>query len=179
MPYLVRCYPGVSEALVELRATGWRVGIVTNGMADNQLGKLQQTGLADAVNGYAVSGAEGIRKPESQLFHIAAERCGTNLAEGVWMVGDNLIADLQSAQAAPACARSGSTEGRGQATSTEPTTSSATSSKASPSCARFRRRSNGARALRRWKAGFKWRGLGGQTAYYPTPSHSEGVLSRE
>ncbi|WP_049567298.1 HAD family hydrolase [Nonomuraea sp. SBT364] len=100
MPHLVRCYPGVPAALAELRAAGWRVGIVTNGMADNQLGKLQRTGLADAVDGYAVSGVEGIRKPESQLFHIAAERCGASLAEGGWMVGDNLIADVQGAQAA-------------------------------------------------------------------------------
>ncbi|WP_240778036.1 HAD family hydrolase [Nonomuraea basaltis] len=70
------------------------MGIVTNGMADNQLGKLQRTGLADAVDGYAVSGVEGIRKPETGLFEIAAQRCGTSLAEGGWMVGDNLIADM-------------------------------------------------------------------------------------
>jgi putative hydrolase of the HAD superfamily len=100
IPNLVRCYPGVPEALAELRAAGWQVGIVTNGMADNQLGKLQRTGLADAVDGYAVSGVEGVRKPESGLFHIAAERCGADLAEGGWMVGDNLIADIQGAQGA-------------------------------------------------------------------------------
>ncbi|WP_219500152.1 HAD family hydrolase [Nonomuraea ceibae] len=99
IPHLVRCYPGVREALTELRAAGWRVGIVTNGMADNQLAKLQRTGLADAVDGYAVSGVEGIRKPESRLFHIAAERCGASIAEGGWMVGDNLIADIQGGQA--------------------------------------------------------------------------------
>ncbi|MEV0196129.1 HAD family hydrolase [Nonomuraea sp. NPDC050691] len=89
MPHLVRCYPGVLPGLAELRAEGWRVGIVTNGMADNQLGKLRRTGLADAVDGYAVSGVEGIRKPQARLFHIAAERCGASLAQGGWMVGDN------------------------------------------------------------------------------------------
>ncbi|WP_237105573.1 HAD family hydrolase [Nonomuraea sp. MG754425] len=100
MPHLVQCYPGVLAGLAELRATGWRVGIVTNGMADNQLGKLRRTGLADAVDGYAVSGVEGIRKPETGLFEVAAQRCGTNLAEGGWMVGDNFIADIQGAQTA-------------------------------------------------------------------------------
>ncbi|WP_326634836.1 HAD family hydrolase [Nonomuraea fuscirosea] len=100
MPHLVRCYPGVPEALAELRAAGWRVGIVTNGMADNQLGKLRRTGLAEVVDGYAVSGAEGISKPDSALFHIAAERCGASLTEGGWMVGDNPIADVQGAQTA-------------------------------------------------------------------------------
>ncbi|TDE41655.1 HAD family hydrolase [Nonomuraea mesophila] len=100
MPHLVQCYPGVLAALADLRAAGWRVGIVTNGMADNQLGKLHQTGLADAVDGYAVSGVEGIRKPETGLFEIAAQRCGTSLDGGGWMVGDNLIADVQGGQAA-------------------------------------------------------------------------------
>ncbi|MGW7477100.1 HAD family hydrolase [Nonomuraea muscovyensis] len=100
MPHLVRCYPGVVDGLIELRAAGWRVGIVTNGMADNQLGKLRRTGLADAVDGYAVSGVEGIRKPDSRLFHLAAQRCGATLAEGGWMVGDNLVADVAGAQAA-------------------------------------------------------------------------------
>ncbi|MET7459592.1 HAD family hydrolase [Nonomuraea sp. NPDC005501] len=100
MPHLVRCYPGVLAGLAEMRTEGWRVGIVTNGMADNQLGKLRRTGLADAVDGYAVSGVEGIRKPQARLFHIAAERCGASLARGGWMVGDNLISDMEGARTA-------------------------------------------------------------------------------
>ncbi|GAA1647990.1 hypothetical protein GCM10009733_051360 [Nonomuraea maheshkhaliensis] len=100
MPDLVRCYPGVLAGIAGLRGAGWRVGIVTNGMADNQLGKLRRTGLAGAVDGYAVSGADGVRKPEIGLFEIAAERCGASLARGGWMVGDNLIADIAGAQAA-------------------------------------------------------------------------------
>ncbi|MEV4552899.1 HAD family hydrolase [Nonomuraea wenchangensis] len=101
MPHLVQCYPGVLAGIAGLRSAGWLVGIVTNGMADNQLGKLRRTGLADEVDGYAVSGVEGIRKPDSGLFEIAAQRCGTSLAaEGGWMVGDSLIADVEGGQAA-------------------------------------------------------------------------------
>ncbi|GAA2211413.1 HAD family hydrolase [Nonomuraea monospora] len=100
MPYLVRCYPGVLSGLDELRAAGWLVGIITNGMADNQLGKLRRTGLAESVDGYAVSGVEGIRKPDARLFQIAAQRCGASLTEGGWMVGDNLVTDIAGAQAA-------------------------------------------------------------------------------
>ncbi|MEV4751671.1 HAD family hydrolase [Streptosporangium sp. NPDC049248] len=55
MPHLVQCRPEVIDALAGLRASGWRVGIVTNGTADNQLGKLQRTGLVDVVDGYALS----------------------------------------------------------------------------------------------------------------------------
>ncbi|MFF3671845.1 HAD family hydrolase [Microtetraspora malaysiensis] len=64
MAYLVRCRPEVLDALARLRAAGWRVAIVTNGTADNQLRKLWRTGLAEAVDAYALSGAEGIRKPD-------------------------------------------------------------------------------------------------------------------
>ncbi|MCG5220429.1 HAD family hydrolase [Streptosporangium sp. KLBMP 9127] len=100
MPDLVRCRPEVMAGLARLRSAGWRVGIVTNGTADNQLGKIQRTGLADAVDGYALSGVEGIRKPDVGLFEVAAKRCGVSLADGGWMVGDNLVADIAGGRAA-------------------------------------------------------------------------------
>ncbi|MEU8269495.1 HAD family hydrolase [Sphaerisporangium sp. NPDC049002] len=100
MPDLVRCRPKVLHGLAQLRASGWRVAIVTNGTADNQLGKIQQTGLAEAVDAYALSGAEGIRKPDVALFEIAAKRCGMTLAGGGWVIGDNLTADIAGGRAA-------------------------------------------------------------------------------
>ncbi|MFI7034252.1 HAD family hydrolase [Microbispora rosea] len=100
MPYLVRCRPEVLDGLGQLRASGWRVAIVTNGTADNQLGKIQQTGLAEAVDAFALSGAEGIRKPDIGLFEIAAKRCGVTLDRGGWMIGDNLTADITGGRAA-------------------------------------------------------------------------------
>jgi HAD superfamily hydrolase (TIGR01549 family) len=100
MPHLVECRPQVIAALTELRALGWRVGIVTNGTADNQFGKIQRTGLVDAVDGYALSGMEGIRKPDTGLFEIAARRCGADLAGGGWMVGDHPVADIRGGHTA-------------------------------------------------------------------------------
>ncbi|MEV8636989.1 HAD family hydrolase [Streptosporangium sp. NPDC051023] len=100
MPHLVHCRPEVVTGLTELRAAGWRVGIVTNGTADNQLGKIQRTGLAEVVDGYALSGIEGIRKPETGLFEIAARRCGASLTEEGWMVGDHLTKDIAGGRAA-------------------------------------------------------------------------------
>ncbi|WP_326645076.1 HAD family hydrolase [Streptosporangium sp. NBC_01755] len=100
MPYLVHCRPEVMDGLSRLRASGWRVAIVTNGTADNQLGKIQRTGLAEAVDAYALSGVDGIRKPDIGLFEVAAQRCGMTLEGGGWMVGDNLVADIGGGQAA-------------------------------------------------------------------------------
>ncbi|MGV9778844.1 HAD family hydrolase [Streptosporangium sp. NPDC003464] len=100
MPYLVRCRPGVMDGLARLRAAGWKIAIVTNGTADNQLGKIQRTGLVESVDAYALSGLEGIRKPDVGLFEIAARRCGMDLAGGGWMVGDHLVADIGGGRAA-------------------------------------------------------------------------------
>ncbi|MFD8530499.1 HAD family hydrolase [Streptosporangium canum] len=100
MPYLVRCRPEVMDGLSRLRASGWKVAIVTNGTADNQLGKIQRTGLAEAVDAYALSGVDGIRKPDIGLFEVAAKRCGAVLADGGWMIGDHLVADIGGGRAA-------------------------------------------------------------------------------
>ncbi|GLW10101.1 hypothetical protein Misp01_52300 [Microtetraspora sp. NBRC 13810] len=100
MPYLVHCPSEVLAGLSRLRASGWLVAIVTNGMADNQLGKIRRSGLADVVDAWALSGAQGIRKPEVELFQIAATRCGVTLDGGGWMIGDNLVADIAGGCAA-------------------------------------------------------------------------------
>nr|WP_241827127.1 HAD family hydrolase [Streptomyces graminilatus] len=100
MPDLVRCDPKVLDGLAQLRASGWRVGIVSNGMADNQLMKIERTGLGDQVDACCVSGEVGIRKPDVRIFRLAAERCGMALADGGWMVGDNPEHDIAGGRAA-------------------------------------------------------------------------------
>lgn len=94
LPHLVTCRPAVLESLDRLRLSGWRVGIVTNGMTDNQSGKIHHSGLVDRVDGWAISDAEGFRKPAAELFGIAADRCGASLADGGWMVGDDVENDV-------------------------------------------------------------------------------------
>ncbi|NRQ38143.1 HAD-IA family hydrolase [Nonomuraea sp. NN258] len=100
LPYLVSCPVEVLDGLDRLRRAGWAVGIVTNGMADNQAGKIQRTGLAERVDGWAISGAEGVAKPDRRLFEIGARRCGARLAEGGWMVGDDPLKDIAGGRAA-------------------------------------------------------------------------------
>ncbi|MGJ6968851.1 HAD family hydrolase [Streptosporangium sp. G11] len=76
------------------------MAVVTNGTADNQLEKIRHTGLAEAVDAWAFSGAEGVRKPAVGLFAIAAQRCGVTLADGGWVIGDNPVADIAGGRAA-------------------------------------------------------------------------------
>lgn len=100
MPELVRCFPGTHDALRALRDAGWLIGIVTNGRADNQVGKIRRAGLADLVDAWAVSGELGIRKPDIRIFEAGATGCGVALADGGWMVGDNPAADIDGGRGA-------------------------------------------------------------------------------
>ncbi|MYW97487.1 HAD family hydrolase [Amycolatopsis rubida] len=94
IPQLVQLYPGVLDDLGTLRAAGWRIGIVTNGMRDNQLAKIHRTGLANAIDGYCISAAAGLRKPDPRLFRLAARNRGTTLAPGDWVIGDSPGLDI-------------------------------------------------------------------------------------
>jgi len=94
MAELVTIRPAVLDALDRMRAEGWRLGIVTNGVARGQLAKVAAVGLLDHVDTCVVSGEEGVHKPDVRLFEIAAQRCGMSLVDGGWMTGDSRYADI-------------------------------------------------------------------------------------
>ncbi|EWM19567.1 HAD family hydrolase [Kutzneria sp. 744] len=97
-PTLVPAYDGMLDGLKQLRAAGWRIGVVTNGYEDVQTLTLTSSGIAEHVDGWAISAAENIRKPDVGLFEIAAARAGSALGGG-WMVGDSQ-ADIVGGRAA-------------------------------------------------------------------------------
>jgi FMN phosphatase YigB (HAD superfamily) len=90
--------PGAVEAIAALKSDGWRVGIITDGGADVQRGKLCSAGFDRAVDGYVVSGAEGMAKPHPELFRRAAAACSVCIAdvpaERRFMVGDMPVPDV-------------------------------------------------------------------------------------
>jgi putative hydrolase of the HAD superfamily len=100
MPELVTCRPGVLDLLIALRRADWRIGIVTNGQADNQVGKLRRTGLDEHVDAWAISGELGVRKPARAVFAAAALGCGRALSDGGWAVGDSPTLDVAGGRAA-------------------------------------------------------------------------------
>jgi FMN phosphatase YigB (HAD superfamily) len=100
MPDLVACRPQDREALRLLRVAGWRIGIVTNGMTDNQYGKIHRAGLHTLVDGWCISAEVGIRKPEPAIFGIVAQRCGTSITNGGWMIGDDPLLDIAGGRGA-------------------------------------------------------------------------------
>lgn len=54
-PHITPAFEGVPPGLVALRQRGWRLVVVSNGRADNQLGKLRRTGLAELLDDRFIS----------------------------------------------------------------------------------------------------------------------------
>ena len=91
--------PAVLDGLARLRAAGWRIAVVTNGTVVQQTGKLQHTGIAQAVDYCCISAAVGVRKPQREIFERAAAGAGAEL-DGGWMVGDHPAYDIAGGIAA-------------------------------------------------------------------------------
>ncbi len=84
--------PILLAGLTELRGTGWRIGVATNG-STMQRPKMEASQLLDHVDGVCVSDEIGVGKPDSGIFRAAAEAAGSTLANG-WMVGDSPTSDI-------------------------------------------------------------------------------------
>ncbi len=95
----LRPTPGHNEALDKAHRAGYLPFIVTNGVVAQQEGKVATLGLAGHVVGMVVSEGVGVRKPDPEIFRIAARQAGHTLA-GAWMIGDSAEADIEGAAAA-------------------------------------------------------------------------------
>ncbi|MFI9723967.1 HAD family hydrolase [Streptomyces sp. NPDC052396] len=98
-PLFLRCPQHVLDQIAQLRESGWRVGVVTNGLTLTQGAVLEHTGLVRHLDGWCISEEAGVRKPDPEIFTLAAERCGSDLTDG-WMCGDSPEADVIGAQLA-------------------------------------------------------------------------------
>jgi putative hydrolase of the HAD superfamily len=92
-------FPDAAHTLATIRASGLRMGLITNGSVRMQSRKLDCLGLTSAFDAILISDAEGISKPDRQIFHRALARLGTNAARSVF-VGDNPDVDVSGARAA-------------------------------------------------------------------------------
>jgi putative hydrolase of the HAD superfamily len=94
-----RPFPDSAEVVSGLVASGYRVGILTNGDDRQQRDKLRVTGLADLVHVVCTSGAMGVQKPDARAFRTLAMGLGVPESACLY-VGDDLEADLNGAEAA-------------------------------------------------------------------------------
>lgn len=92
-------FPGMADTLRTLRARGLRLGVVTNGETEFQMRHVDALGLRDLVDCVLVSQAEGMRKPEADLFLRAVARLAAEPDQCLF-VGDNPVVDVLGAHAA-------------------------------------------------------------------------------
>jgi len=97
-PHFARLSIGALETLILLRQRGLKTAIISNGHAEVQSAKIEITGLKDVVDLVVISEDVGLRKPDPQIFQLAAERLGVAPASCIF-VGDNPAADVRGAEA--------------------------------------------------------------------------------
>jgi putative hydrolase of the HAD superfamily len=92
-------FPGTAQTLSSLRASGLKLGLITNGSVRMQTHKLECLALSPMFDTILISDAEGISKPDRQIFHRALERLDANAAQTAF-VGDHPEVDVAGARAA-------------------------------------------------------------------------------
>lgn len=99
--YTSLCVPSADTAstLRELRARERKLGVITNGPSALQRRKLAALALDRSFDTILVSGEEGVRKPDAEIFRRALARLGVAPHEAMF-VGDHPVADVEGAHAA-------------------------------------------------------------------------------
>jgi len=96
--YLVP-YPDTVPTLLRLRDLGYRLGIITDGIAVKQWEKLIRMGLQHFFHTVVISSDVGCDKIDEKIFNIAAKKLKSKPAESI-MVGDRIDRDILGAKKA-------------------------------------------------------------------------------
>jgi putative hydrolase of the HAD superfamily len=89
---------GAIDTLHELRRRGVTLGLITNGSAEGQRGKIERFALAAHFAYIGIEGEVGHGKPHRVAYETAIDALGVAPSD-CWMVGDNLEWDVAGAQA--------------------------------------------------------------------------------
>ncbi|OPA77747.1 hypothetical protein BVG16_15040 [Paenibacillus selenitireducens] len=88
-------YPDTMPVLRELAAEGWTHYIVSNHVPELRV-IVEHLGLKPLIEDVINSAEVGYEKPNQEIFRIALRQAGE--PEQVWMIGDNIVADVLGAQ---------------------------------------------------------------------------------
>jgi putative hydrolase of the HAD superfamily len=92
-----RAFPGSASLLYELRARGYRLGLLTDGTEEQQLDKLARTGLDGAFDAVCISERIGFQKPDERAFLTLASELDVDSADCLF-VGDDAERDIAGAR---------------------------------------------------------------------------------
>lgn len=93
---LTRAYDDAAPALRKL--AGQKLGIISNGVGDQQLGKLRRAGIIDYFSVTAFPEHTGFGKPHPSIFQEACRRAGEDPRDCIH-IGDDLINDIHASHA--------------------------------------------------------------------------------
>ncbi|MCL4267453.1 MAG: YjjG family noncanonical pyrimidine nucleotidase [Anaerolineae bacterium] len=82
-------------ALIRQLHGRYRLALITNGLADVQRPRLEQSGLRPYFEAVIVSDEVGVGKPDPAIFEVAFARMGQPPKERVLIIGDGLTSDMQ------------------------------------------------------------------------------------
>ncbi len=92
---LICLFPKSLETLKKLSDLGVRMVLITNGTSERQRWKIDKFKLSGFFEYCLIEEEIGLGKPDIRIFEIALQKLNLN-AEEVWMVGDNLVWDIEA-----------------------------------------------------------------------------------
>lgn len=87
--------PNALEMLEEVSKNGYKLGIVTNGVASSQYKRLEYAGIKDMFEVIAVSSEVGVAKPHLPFFEAVFKGFDSIDTSKTIILGDSLYADIQ------------------------------------------------------------------------------------
>jgi putative hydrolase of the HAD superfamily len=94
---LICLFPDSISCLENLKTLGIRLVLITNGTSEKQRGKINRFCLSDYFEFFLIEEEICCGKPDPYVYEIALDLLKLNANE-VWMVGDNLVWDIEASQ---------------------------------------------------------------------------------
>jgi putative hydrolase of the HAD superfamily len=92
-------YPDTVSTLLKLKNSGYKIGVITDGLAIKQWEKLIRLGLQHFFDAVVVSQEVGFEKPDVRVYEAAYKKLGVEPGECLY-VGDRLDTDITGANRA-------------------------------------------------------------------------------
>lgn len=90
---LLRLFPDTMSTLIHLKAQGYHLGVISNGLTIKQYEKLVRLGLHHFFDSVITSQEAGVEKPDAAIFEMAMSKMGCK-AENSVMVGNSFKDDI-------------------------------------------------------------------------------------
>ena len=86
-------FPNLIPMLEELKRTGYKIGMITNGYGQFQMDNVQALGIENYFDTILISEWEGIKKPDAQIFKRALMQLNVTAMQAVF-IGDHPVNDI-------------------------------------------------------------------------------------